>query len=298
MIHNGLEVYTTSMLHTFMSCHRKYQWRYEEQLIGKSRSKAMSFGTTIHEGLAEWYKTKDVSHVCETVERKATQLKLPLTNDEDPKHSLQRARDTMIAYINFYQERDVAVQYVEMPFTLEVRGRAADGMETAPFLYAGTIDGLCEMPMADGTRPLYLLEHKTTSRMDSNYVHSFSMTKQVTAYLWALSQYLDRPVVGAIVNILHLLTHETNFVRHFTTRKPWEFAEWESELQAIVEDIRRCRREGVFYKNTSQCFVMGECAYVTLDKTPPDVLPNFVEGGYEQETPGDLNFLFGEEQNG
>ncbi len=296
MLHNGLEVYTNSMLHTFMSCHRKYKERYDNLLVvrGKPNVK-MAFGTTIHEGMAAWYKTGDLGLACAAAEQKGSELQLVATMEEDPKYSLQRAREVLVKYEEFYRGKDLQVQYVEMPFVVEVPGKLRDGRPTPPFMFAGTIDGLATMRVHDKDW-LYLLEHKTAGQISSTYIRSFSITNQITAYLWALSKYMEQPVVGAVVNIFHILTRETNFIRAYPTRDKWELDAWELELQDIVDDIRLTRENGIFYKNTSQCAVYSMCPYVTLCKTHPDSMSNFVEADYVQEIPGDLNWLFKKEK--
>lgn len=287
MIFKDLEVYSISMLHTFLSCRRKFKYRTVDMLVPQGKSKAMSFGSTIHEGIAEWYKTHDLGKVCASMERKGTEYELELSNETDPKHSIERARNILLQYADHYKERDLHVKYVEMPFVVEVPGLN----DTKPFLFAGTIDGLAEM-VGDEEPKLYLLESKTTTRLSSNYVMSFKPNNQITAYCWALSKYLEKPLYGAVINIIHILTKETNFLRHVTTREPWELIAWEHELQTIVEDVRRAREYESWYQNTSQCNIYGSCPYQTLCNTPPALMDNFMSTGYETRIPDDLRWLF------
>jgi hypothetical protein len=289
MLHKGLEVYSVSMLNKFASCHKAYDYRYNQMLSHENKSVNMSFGTTIHDGIATWYKTHNVPAVVNAMEQTSTDLKLP-DNDVDPKHSLQRARDVMMKYIDRYKDNDINVLAVEVPFLVEVETK------TKPFLFAGTIDGLAEMIDAENNNRLYILENKTTSRMGTSYLKGYRPNNQITAYWWALTKYMDRPIYGAILNIIYLLTKETSFIRNTTRRAQWELDRWEDDLRKIVEDIRMAVDDNRFYLNTSQCAVMGLCPYHTLCNTDPGNLANFIAAEYKSDVPGDLRWLFEQEK--
>lgn len=294
MIYNGMEVYSVSMLHKFKGCRAYYDFRYNELLTHEGKSKNMSFGTAMHEGLAAWYKTKDIGLACSAITAKAEELELPATVDEDPKHSVERARKTMLDYVDHYKERDLNITAVEIPFLVEVQ--ATYKGKDRPFLFAGTIDGLAEIEL-DGSEQLVIAEHKTTSQMGTNYIASYKPNDQITAYAWALKKYLDKPIKGAIINILYVLTHETNFIRHLTTRQQWELDRWELQLKQQVNDIRRAVDDESFYMNTDMCNKFGLCQYRTLCNTTPEYVANFMQAEYQKDIPGDLNWLFKGEKN-
>ena len=281
MKYGDLEIYSVSMLGKFLSCNRAYAWRYSHLLTHERKSKALSFGSTIHDGIATWYKTKDLAKVVQSMETIGTELGLVPDLETDPKHSIERARGIMLKYIDRYAANDLNVTMVEVPFLLEVDA------DPEPFLFAGTIDGLAEQ---DGN--LFVLENKTTTRMGTDYIKSYNPNNQISAYLWALSKYMDKPIHGAVLNIIHILTKETNFIRHTTRRQAWELEEFEVELKEMVRQIRTANERGVYVKNTNQCNVYGSCAYQTLCKTPKDYLSNFIEAEYITDTPGDLRWLF------
>lgn len=287
MLYKGQEVYTISMLHKFKSCAQYYDWRYNHLLkkTATGDGKKMHFGTTIHDGIAEWYKTRDVVSAIKMVQKRGTELALP---EDDKTYSVERAREVMFQYIERYKDNDVEVNMVEMPFMIEI---SMDGYDDpTPFLFAGTIDGVCTV---DGAP--YLLEHKTTGRMSGSYINSFKPNDQVTGYIWALRQYVENPPASAYINIVHLLTNETNFIRTITNRESWIVDRFEVELREVVDDIRRRARRGIWYKDTTQCTNYGECAYRTLCNTAPEFTPNFIEAEYSPELPGDLRVFFGED---
>lgn len=290
MMYKGLEVYSWSMLAKYMTCHMAYQYRYDRMLVGDGRSKALSFGSTIHDGLATWYKTKDLAATCASMEKIGTEYGLEPLSEIDPKHSIERARDIMVKYVDRYKDYDFNMIMVEVPFLIEVEAKPR------PFLFAGTIDGIAEVDGQDGEKLLYIAEHKTTTRMGSDYIKSFHPNNQITAYSWALSKYLDRQLYGSIINIIHMLTKETNFIRHTTRRAAWELARWERDLQNIVADIRHAKEHGIWPLNTSQCNVYGSCPYQTLCNTDPENLENFITAGYVQDIPGDLRWLAQQEE--
>src|SRR3990167_5998090 len=276
MLYKDMEVFSWSMLAKYMTCHKAYNWRYDKMLTHERKSPAMSFGSTIHDGLATWYKTKDLGATCASMELIGNELGLLPDNESDPKHSIERARNILLKYVDRYATDDFTMTMVEVPFLVEVDMPNGEN----PFLFAGTIDGIAEIENQESEKLLYIAEHKTTTRMGTAYIKSFHPNNQITAYSWALSKYLDRTLYGTIINIIHILTKETNFIRHTTTRARWELERWEDDLRNIVRDIRRASKSGTWYLNTSQCNMYGSCPYQTLCNAAPQNVERFIEAEY------------------
>ena len=49
-----------TMMSTFMTCRRRYEYRINRGLVSKRPATALTFGGAIHEGLDSWYNDKDV----------------------------------------------------------------------------------------------------------------------------------------------------------------------------------------------------------------------------------------------
>lgn len=78
---------------------------------------------------------------------------------------------------------------IEIPFALPL-----DPEER--FMFCGRLDALVQAP--DGL--FYVLDHKTTGRMDSIWKRSFQMDSQFGGYVWAAQLHTKHPIAGTYVN--------------------------------------------------------------------------------------------------
>lgn len=99
----------------------------------------------------------------------------------------------------------------ELPFTIESPdhievefiyplGEAKDG---TPIDVIGNLDGIVQDRLTKGR---YILEHKTTGRLNATFKADFEYDPQNTEYLWAASQTLGEPVYASYVNAIQITT--------------------------------------------------------------------------------------------
>ena len=282
---NGLEVYSWSMLAQYLSCRKKFDWRYNQLLVPTGRSTALGFGTVFHAAMESWYSFKDYERAKRDMLDEADKCGLVETMEEHPKHSKERALKVFEQYVNTYKD-DFTVEIVdnrpaiEVPFVVEINDISPS------FLYVGTLDGIIRRNGA-----LYGFEHKTTQRVDDAYLHSFRPNHQITGYCWGLSNYIEEPIGNFLVNIVHLLKNETKFLRINTTRTTYEVHDFKKQLIAMVTDIRKARLDEAWYMNTTNCSAYGGCPYRELCTANPEHVENFKAAAYEKELPRDLLFV-------
>lgn len=84
-------------------------------------------------------------------------------------------------------------------------------------IFVGRMDALAQ----DGSGAWWVVEHKTTGRMDWTWRRRYQTSGQITGYTWAAQQHLSQPVAGCFVNGI-------------------EFAK-------LPTDVRKCRTHGVPY---------------------------------------------------
>lgn len=63
-------------------------------------------------------------------------------------------------------------------------------------VFVGRMDALVQ----DAQGAWWVLEHKTTGRLDETWRRRYRSSAQITGYVWAAQQYLQAPVVGCFVN--------------------------------------------------------------------------------------------------
>ena len=84
-------------------------------------------------------------------------------------------------------------------------------------LFVGRMDALVQ----DASGAWYVLEHKTTGRLDETWRRRYKTSAQITGYVWAAQQHLRQPVAGCFVNGV--------------------------EFGRLPTDVRKCRTHSVPY---------------------------------------------------
>lgn len=98
-------------------------------------------------------------------------------------------------------------EYVEIPFACPL-GEVEVGGEKIEVDLIGQIDGL---PIDRQTGGRWVLEHKTTGKLDSGYIWRFVNTDpQTTGYIWAVQQTLGEKVENCWVNAVQLTQMPTS----------------------------------------------------------------------------------------
>lgn len=84
-------------------------------------------------------------------------------------------------------------------------------------LFVGRMDALAQ----DASGAWYVIEHKTTGRLDEMWRKRYRTSGQITGYVWAAQQHLRAPVAGCFVNGI--------------------------EFGRLPTDVKKCRTHGVPY---------------------------------------------------
>ena len=188
-------VLTYSALNTFRNCPRKYKHRYLDFLRPRERADALSFGSVIHGAIELWYRSPAdedrLSAVLDWIDQQFPER----VGDEDQKAAWHLARAMFTGYAQRYADEDFEIVEVEKTFTGEIRNPDT-GRPSQTFVMAGKADAIVQRP--DG---MYLLEHKTASTIDANYLDKLWTDTQIALYSHYLRQ-LGYPIVGVIYNVL------------------------------------------------------------------------------------------------
>jgi hypothetical protein len=115
--------------------------------------------------------------------------------DEGQKAAWHLARAMFTGYAIRYAAEDFEVVEVEKPFAGEIRNPDT-GRSSQTFQMGGKVDAIVRR--SDG---MHLLEHKTASSIDGNYLDKLWTDTQIALYSFHLRQ-LGYPIVGVIYNVL------------------------------------------------------------------------------------------------
>lgn len=188
----GSMVSTYSMWNLFRNCRKACEWRYLKELVPIGRDHALSFGTLIHTCLEKWYGGSGLDGVLDFIDKS-----LPgRSQDESQKSDWHLARAMMTGYAARYPVEEFETVALEKTF----EGRIINPVTNAAsrsFVLAGKVDGIVRIG-----RDYYVLEHKTASQMDANYLERLWTDTQITLYSHYIEQTLGIKIAGVIYNVL------------------------------------------------------------------------------------------------
>ena len=265
---------TQSSINAFQWCNRRYYWRYVMGWSPKGTDRNMQIGELFHAGLESIRSTK---------------AKLPARLKTANRFMLTKVNGTptdeylIACFILEWHARtwiDEGFKYlaVEPVFSLGLGPN-----DTGPFL-AGKIDAIVQ----DDQRATWIVESKSTYKIDDQYLSKLPLDRQITIYLLGAIEALNFQVQGCIYDVacrprIHIRTGETIlqwlerasadylamptsfFARQKCIRKLTDIEEIKLDCLEIWRQIQECHRRKMWLQNTAVCFVRGrECPYTDL----------------------------------
>ncbi|MHB9037062.1 MAG: PD-(D/E)XK nuclease family protein [Armatimonadota bacterium] len=190
----GKIISTYSMWNLFRNCRKACEWRYIKELVPMSRDHALSFGILIHTCLEMWHGGSSLESVLDFID-----ASLPKHSQDDSRRSdWHLARAMMIGYVVRYPSEDFEIIALEKIFEGRIVNPAT-GASSRSFTIAGKVDGIVRMR---DTGEYYLLEHRTTSQLDGDYLERLWTDLQVSLYAHYIEQTLGICISGVIYNML------------------------------------------------------------------------------------------------
>ncbi len=269
-------VLTNTALGRMRSCERKYYLRNVAGLKSPYRSAALGIGSAFHEGLDKQDEEAAANYLANG----------PSNGFIDPKREEQIvvAREMVRAALNRWLDWP---ENREVPFRMPVfspQGRASRNYD-----FGGVIDGY----PSDNVHSFWydkIGEWKTTGRLSSDYILGLQTKSQPSAYCYAASRLLGRPIRTVVYRIVqkptikrrtkqkpesleeyaqrlreYYITRPEMLYEEWVTRTDEQILDWESEMWEVslrTNDIRKGRRFPIM--NDSSCAQFGRCEYLDL----------------------------------
>jgi hypothetical protein len=178
---------TQSLIRDFRNCRKLYELRFERSLVPLQDAYELGFGQLVHDGLQHWYTHHDIDKLAEFLAEKAV----------DPT-MLPPAWAALRGYAARYATEDFTIVELEREFRLPLRDKT--GAVSGDWIRGGKIDGIVRRKNG-----LWLMEHKTASRIDAAYLSRLWLDFQITWYSPAVEELHGEPVVGVIYNVIQKL---------------------------------------------------------------------------------------------
>jgi len=239
-------IYSPNSICRFMGCERSFYNRYHKRLVRIADAGiGVLFGTAWHKALACWYRG-------EGLEKAKAQFEIVRRLD-DVRRTPEHGSVWFEHYVSRYEEESFTVRNVEANFLI---------MMPDSNLFTGVIDLIVERP--DGS--IYIVDHKTKSRMGSFFLEEFRPDFQIDGYAYACRELVGR-CDGVIINAISTdMNPRERFMRGSEERTEKELDDFEQDFMHQMERMKWCRSVGRWGRNTTECNRWGryKCEYLPL----------------------------------
>lgn len=296
------KITTYSSWSMFRNCRKMYQFKYIKHIKPVKKERALAFGSVIHQALYYWHGNKNCLHVFNYLNNEYSNR----NNDPKQKKEWHLATAMLTGYAEKYAQEPFEIKGRERPFKQPIINPAT-GRMSPKYNIEGKVDGIIKQ---DGE--YYLLEHKTTSQIDGNYLDKLWTDFQITIYSKYIAQELNIPISGVLYNILcktRLQQYEVGKTRKvpesdtdFQARLVEKYQEQgmfhreiifldgtrlkmiEAEIWELTQQLNDATRRNAWYQNTSYCFNFNRpCPYLPLCSSNEN--PNILNTMYEIRQP-------------
>lgn len=195
-------VWTSSSLKLFRKCKRKFFWKYIMRLRTLGRDKNLLIGSGFHHALGQWYRGRR-SSMQPIAERMVQQMTadaalsvdyVSQADYDDMMKAMTTFTGMVVGYERIYNadrhnwrfDRDL----IEKRFVVDC-GR---------FCYSGKIDLV--MRRREGSSRRTLVEHKTTSKIRTDYIRRLPIDTQCRGYVFGAIEGLGVPVDEVLYDVV------------------------------------------------------------------------------------------------
>ena len=210
-------VIDSTLIKTYRSCQKKYDYFQNQHYVSKSRKAAPSFGIAMHEGIAQFREQRKKGtpyplalEIGQAALQQAYQKHMPPESQsevmQDDRRSLNNAIRLYIGFCQHYEPLGYKYHQIEVPFALllgqiEIPNPLAN--ESDPLMklkkdviYVGIIDAIIEWQ-----NRLFISDVKSTaSNISETYLNGYKMDQGLPGYTLAARELLG-------VNTNHGLVH-------------------------------------------------------------------------------------------
>ena len=257
-------IYDFTTLDTFQTCRRKYYYFAVRNLQTKTKSNALLFGGAIHNALDIYYIARKAGEDG-GMEKAITAFEQEFVDREGDEIRTLATGTKLL--------RNYADVYANEPFVVVGKPETGFVYPIDDVLMGGRMDLLVEWDDV-----LWVMEHKTTSKIGASYFKQFALDKQITGYIVGAETYTGRKVMGCMVNVLQpwkevkrvsakTKTMRDHYMRDPMTRSPALKERYKLNIQRIVRDIEWCEANNEFYEAEKKeaCFYYNyDCPYRQL----------------------------------
>jgi hypothetical protein len=263
-----------SALGDLASCEAKYFFRHKLHMDLAEKPEYLTYGTIMHKVITTYHINgrDDAENVLTDAYKEF--------HPEDKKHSLETAAIVLDAYAEKFPREREAFSIVHGPTGFLVQLNARHWL-------SGEFDMLVRHKQLGS---LLVFELKTATFVTETSLTFFSLSSQITGYIYGVSQHFNLPVSGAYITVIkksvppQKISEEWKsslFRRILVNRTPEEIEAWRRAAirlcnKAANLTAKNYTRSGMF---NHACENFGGCQYLRccVFNTTPDEHPEFVK---------------------
>ena len=201
--------------------------------------------------------------------------------DEDEVKSFERVLTSWLEYFDAYPPEDdpirplVTADGAAIEFTFAIPIPVPHPETGDPILYGGRFDMLGTMGAC-----LYVVDEKTSKRIDPNWSKLWQMRAQFLGYIWAAREY-GFAVDGYVARGIIIHKNDSVHVQSIAGVPQWRIEHWYKQMVRNVQRLVDCYKEGYFdFAYGEACFAYFKpCIFMPLctSDTPENWYGDYVE---------------------
>lgn len=242
------EWFDNSCLTCFLRCPRKFFFQYGCGLRSEEHV-ALTYGTAMHCAVP-WLQKGDMG--------KAVAAFAVAWGDRDERddkvRNTKKAKVLMEAFMNAHRPGKSLYEIVPPPQGVDITdARGDDEVAFAvdvglPIPFIGRIDAVADHR---DTKERYVVEYKTSSWPNSNFINAFTVSPQTLGYTLAGSMLSQETFKGAIVEVLDTKKCTTfPIVTHY---REWQMKAMIEYFEVRVGELLACEERGQWIQDFSGC---------------------------------------------
>jgi hypothetical protein len=280
---------TNSSRSCFTQCRKKFYWTYICRMVPVSDNKAFMIGRLFHNGLERIYKElayneQEINLEVDTAVDKSVLTCMDTAAADELWKQSALIKALLKGYAAQWLKQDLKTWKIIAPETVF----------SFPLKNKWVNKGMRDLLITRNGK-LGLVEHKTTTILDANYLAKLPMDSQILSYAIsckkdkAINRYPDF-IVYNVAKKAGIRLKQTETMEQFAARLVQEYMEnptayfyrevlsfskpdllaYEADLERFAVEVERSIKEKYYYCNYGACTMYGMCPYFSLcqAKTP------------------------------
>lgn len=194
-------------LQNMLECPQKYSYRYNLDMEASIPAAALMKGSLTHLGLAHHYLRKQLEDQGKSKDEWLNPFEaMRLKAQQEPEFGevLSGIEDAVDAYQRFWKDQDqkITILEVEKLAYAVIADPVAKNEDGTPKEYLLT--GRFDMVIEDEDGGVYVVDHKTTSRLTASHAKFYSMSGQLLGYEYMARRIYGDRLKGVILNLAQI----------------------------------------------------------------------------------------------